>query len=35
MKVPLGWIGRAVLAAIGKHPTREVSANLHRLKELM
>jgi hypothetical protein len=35
MKVPLGWIGRAALAVIGKHPAREVSANLHRLKELM
>jgi uncharacterized membrane protein len=35
MKVPLGWIGRAALAAVGKHPAREVSANLRRLKELM
>jgi uncharacterized membrane protein len=35
IRLPLGWIGRATLAAIGKHPAREVSANLHRLKELM
>jgi uncharacterized membrane protein len=35
MRLPLGWIERAMLAGIGKHPAREVSANLHRLKELM
>jgi uncharacterized membrane protein len=35
MRMPLGWIGRAALAVIGKHPDSEVSANLRRLKELM
>jgi len=35
MKAPLGRLGRAALALIGKFPTEEVSANLHRLKELM
>jgi uncharacterized membrane protein len=35
MKIPLGRLGRAVLALIGKFPAEEVSSNLHRLKELM
>jgi len=35
MKAPLGRLGRAALALIGKFPAEEVSANLHRLKELM
>src|SRR5262249_42294770 len=35
MKAPLGRLGRAALALIGKFPVEEVSANLHRLKELM
>lgn len=33
--VPLGAIGRAVLALIGKFPDREVAANLTRLTELL
>jgi uncharacterized membrane protein len=35
MKTPLGRLGRLGLALIGKFPTEEVSANLHRFKELM
>jgi uncharacterized membrane protein len=35
MRVPLGRVGRAGLALIGKPPTGEVSANLHRLKQVM
>jgi len=35
MKVPLGRLGRAALALIGKFPAEEVSSNLHRLKEIM
>jgi uncharacterized membrane protein len=35
MKAPLGRLGRAALALIGKFRAEEVSANLHRLKELM
>lgn len=35
MKVPLGRLGRAALALIGKFPAEEVSSNLHRLKEVM
>jgi uncharacterized membrane protein len=35
MKAPLGRLGRAALALIGKFPAEEVSANLNRLKELM
>ncbi len=35
MKAPLGRLGRAALALIGKVPAAEVSSNLHRLKELM
>lgn len=33
--VPLGAIGRALLALIGKFPDREVAANLTRLKQLL
>jgi len=35
MKAPFGRIGRAALALIGKFPEKEVSANLHRLRELL
>jgi uncharacterized membrane protein len=35
MKAPLGRLGRAALALIGKFPAEEVPANLRRLKELM
>jgi uncharacterized membrane protein len=35
MKTPLGGLGRAVLAIIGKFPAEEVSANLRRLKQVM
>ena len=35
MKVPLGRLGRAALALIGKFPAGEVPSNLHRLKEVM
>lgn len=35
MKAPLGRVGRAALALIGKFPAEEVSANLHRLKQVM
>jgi len=35
MKAPLGGLGRAALAVIGKFPDKEVAANLNRLKELM
>jgi uncharacterized membrane protein len=35
MKTPLGRLGRAALALIGKVPSEEVPANLHRLKEVM
>lgn len=35
MKAPLGRLGRAALALIGKFPAEEVSANLRRLKEVM
>ena len=35
MKPPLGRLGRAALALIGKFPAEEVSSNLHRLKEVM
>jgi uncharacterized membrane protein len=34
MRTPLGRFGRAALALFGKFPAEEVSANLHRLKEL-
>jgi hypothetical protein len=35
MKAPLGRLGRAALALIGKFPAEEVSANLHRLKQVV
>jgi len=35
MKIPLGRLGRAGLALIGKFPAEEMSSNLHRFKELM
>ncbi|HEY9226457.1 MAG TPA: SRPBCC family protein [Gemmatimonadaceae bacterium] len=35
MKTPLGGLGRAALALVGKPPAEEMSANLHRLKELL
>jgi len=35
MTAPLGRLGRAVLALMGKFPTEEVAANLHRLKQVM
>jgi uncharacterized membrane protein len=35
MKPPLGSLGRAALALIGKFPAGEQSSNLHRLKQLM
>jgi uncharacterized membrane protein len=35
MQTPFGRLGRAGLALIGKPPAGEVSANLHRLKEVM
>lgn len=35
MKVPLGKLGRAALALIGKFPAQEVTSNLHRLKQVM
>jgi uncharacterized membrane protein len=35
MRMPLGWLGRAALALIGKSPADEVASNLHRLKQLI
>jgi uncharacterized membrane protein len=35
MKAPLGRLGRAALALIGKFPTEEIRSNLRRLKEVM
>ena len=35
MKAPLGRLGRMALALIGKFPAEEVTANLHRLKQIM
>jgi hypothetical protein len=35
METPLGRVGRAALALIGKFTSEEVSANVHRLKEVM
>src|SRR5262249_27796224 len=35
MKAPLGRLGRAALALIGKFPAEEVHSNLHRLKQVM
>ena len=35
MLAPFGRFASAALALIGKFPQQEVTANLHRLKELM
>ena len=35
MNAPLGKLGRAALALIGKFPAEEVHANLHRLKQIL
>jgi len=35
MKAPLGRLGRAALALIGKFPAEEVASNLRRLKQVM
>jgi hypothetical protein len=35
MQAPLGRLGRAALALIGKFPAEEVSSNLRSLKEVM
>jgi len=35
MDVPLGMLGRAALALIGKFPDGEVPSNLHRLKQVL
>jgi len=35
MKVPLGRLGRLVLALLGKFPAEEVHANLHRLQQVI
>lgn len=35
MKTPLGRLGRAALALMGKFPVEEVSSNLQRLKEIV
>jgi uncharacterized membrane protein len=35
MKAPLGKLGRAALALIGKFPAEEVVSNLHRLKQVL
>ena len=35
MKAPLGGLGRAALAPIGKFPDKEVASNLNRLKQLI
>lgn len=35
LRSPLGRLGRAALALIGKFPAQEVSANLYRLKQVM
>ena len=35
MRAPLGRLGRAALALIGKFPAEEQRSNLHRLKEVM
>jgi uncharacterized membrane protein len=35
MKAPLGILGRVALAVIGKFPSKEVGANLRRLKQIM
>src|SRR5262245_17088321 len=35
MRPPLGKLGRGMLALIGKFPSEEVTANLHRLKQVL
>ena len=35
MAIPLGKLGRAALGLLGKFPASEVSANLHRLKQVI
>lgn len=35
MRFPLGRLGRSALAFFGRFPAEEVSANLHRLKQLI
>jgi uncharacterized membrane protein len=35
IRMPLGRLGGAALALIGKSPAREVASNLHRLKQIM
>jgi uncharacterized membrane protein len=35
MMAPLGTLGRAALALVGKFPAQEVSANLHRLQQVI
>jgi uncharacterized membrane protein len=35
MRAPLGRLGRAALALMGKFPAEEVAANLHRLKQVV
>jgi len=35
MKVPLGRLGRAALALIGKFPAEEMYSNLNRLREML
>ena len=35
MNVPLGRLGRAALALLGKFPAEEVHANLHRLQQVI
>ncbi len=35
MQAPLGRLGRAALALIGKFPAEELSTNLRRFKQLM
>jgi uncharacterized membrane protein len=35
IRAPLGKLGGAALALIGKFPAEEVSANLHRLKQIL
>jgi uncharacterized membrane protein len=35
LRMPLGRLGHAALALVGKFPAAEVGANLHRLKQIM
>lgn len=35
MRLPMGELGRALLALMGKFPAEEVCANLHRLKQVI